>query len=408
MSGVDGPAVDVEIVAEVRRRIESHSAHQGGGGGATRERVAAALIDAGLPHRGESMARLADAVRREVTGAGPLQDILDEPGVTDVLINGSSGVWIDRGEGLERIDVELGGRPQIRALAVRLAASGGSRLDDAEPMVDARLADGSRVHVVLDPIAIDGPLISLRTLAHQSMTLAELVSSAMIPMTWAGMLDTVVARGVPFLVSGATGTGKTTLLASLLARVPDRQRIVIIEESGELNPSHPHVVRLACRRSNVEGVGVVELSELVRQSLRMRPDRIVVGECRGAELRDLLAAFNTGHRGAATIHANSSTDVPARLEALGVLGGLDASAVTTQVVAGLRLVLHISRHRSHRWLSEVALLERDRGTGRLVSEVVATWDGRNAPSFSTGWRRLDALLQEFTEHGEARVVSSRG
>ena len=244
---------------------------------------------------------LAARGRAELRGAGVvLQPLLDDPAVTDVLVNGGGGVWVDRGDGLEVVPAAaraLGGAAAVRALATRLAAAAGQRLDDACPVVDGSLADGTRLHVILPPLAPEGPLISLRTQRRRAFTLAELVAAGTVAPALAPVLRALVTRRANVLVSGATGSGKTTLLAALLSLVPADERIVCIEESTELAPTHPHVVHLQTRRANVQSVGEVPLTELVRAAMRMRPDRMVLGECRGAEVREVLGALNTGHEG---------------------------------------------------------------------------------------------------------------
>jgi pilus assembly protein CpaF len=306
-----------------------------------------------------------ETVRHHVSGAGVLQPLLDAPGVTDVVVNGPGSVWLDRGEGLRRVDVDVGDETALRALAVRLAGVAGRRLDDASPLVDARLPDGVRLHAVLPPVSPIGTLISLRVPRRRAFTLEELVGAGSLPPAWEPVLAALVRRRLSFLVSGGTGCGKTTVLATLLGEVDSRERVVLVEDSGELTPRHPHVVRLEARHGNTEGAGEVTLQALVRTALRMRPDRIVVGECRGAEVRELLAALNTGHEGGCgTVHANTARDVPARLEALGALAGLDRQAVAAQAASAVDVVLHLQRTPATRRVAEVATVRRD-PTGAL-------------------------------------------
>ena len=362
MSDADRPAarLDPVLLADLRTRL-----------GATPGRVPdAGLVTAVARGHGVWVAPaeatvLAAAARAETTGAGLLQAVLDEPGVTDVLVNGARSVWVDRGRGLERVSVDLGDDSRVRALAVRLAAAGGRRLDDASPAVDARLPDGTRLHAVLPPLAEPGPLLSLRTVRPRAFPLAELVACGTVPAALEPLLRRLVAHRANLLVTGGTGSGKTTLLATLLSLVPPDQRVVCIEEAGELNPDHPHVVRLVERPPNVEGMGAVGAADLVRHALRMRPDRIVLGECRGPEVREVMAALNTGHEGScATLHASTARDVPARLEALGALAGLDAIAVAAQAAGAFDVVLHLRRDGGGRRLTEVGLVDRDEA-GRL-------------------------------------------
>jgi pilus assembly protein CpaF len=315
--------------------------------------------------------RLADQVRDQLIGAGPLAPLLTDPTVTDVLVNGMQ-VWVDRGRGLQRVAVDMGSLEDVRRLAQRLAASCGRRLDDGRPYADARLPDGTRLHAVLPPVAANGPCLSLRTFRQRPFTLAELVIHGTVAESAAPVLAAVVGARLAYLVVGGTGSGKTTLLGTLLALVPPTERIVLVEDAAELRPVHPHVVALQARTSNVEGAGAITLTDLVRQAMRMRPDRLVVGECRGAEIVDLLGALNTGHDGGAgTLHANAPGDVPARLEALGMLGGLPRAALHAQVLAALQVVLHVRRTDRGRVLESVSVL-LPRGADRLVT-VVPAW-----------------------------------
>ena len=319
--------------------------------------------------------RTAARVHQDLVGAGPLAPLLDDPEVTDVLVNGVR-VWVDRGHGLRPVAVHLGTPGDVRRLAQRLAAACGRRLDEASPYVDARLPDGTRLHAVLPPVATTGPYLSLRTFQQRPFTLDELVRQHTLTRALAGLLAAVVAARLAYLVIGGTGSGKTTLLNTLLGLVPPTERIVLVEDAAELRPVHPHVVGLQARTSNVEGAGRVGLSDLVRQALRMRPDRLVVGECRGAEIVDLLAALNTGHDGGAgTLHANTPADVPARLEALGLLGGLPRAALHAQVSAALQVLLQVRRGADGRVLEAVCLL-LPAGPERLVTVVPAWVRGR--------------------------------
>ncbi|SIR24687.1 TadA family conjugal transfer-associated ATPase [Micromonospora avicenniae] len=334
--------------------------------------------------------RMADRVRDELVGAGPLAPLLADPDVTDVLVNGVR-VWVDRGQGLHQTAVPLGSVDDVRRLAQRLTASAGRRLDDGSPYADARLADGTRLHAVLPPVATDGPYLSLRTFRQRPFTLDELVQHGTVARSVAPVLSAVVAARLAYLVTGGTGSGKTTLLNTLLGLVPATERIVLVEDAAELRPRHPHVVGLQARTANVEGSGVVGLADLVRQALRMRPDRLVVGECRGGEVVDLLAALNTGHDGGAgTLHANTPTDVPARLEALGMLGGLPRAALHAQVAAALQVLLQVRRSDRGRVLESVCLLLPE-GPDRLVT-VVPAWVRGRGPGPAA--RALATLLRE--------------
>lgn len=409
------------MLAGVRERLSRVN------GRPSRDQVVDALRASGTVLGSTALEEMIVRVRAELLGAGDLQVFLEDPQVTDVLVNGPADVWVDRGRGLERTGVDLGTAQDVRELAVRLAAAGGQRLDDACPTVDARLPDGTRLHAVIEPVAAAGAVISLRVLRTRAFTLDELVAAWMIPPGWEPVLDAIVAERASFLVSGATGTGKTTLLAALLSMVDPAERIITIEEARELAPAHPHVVSLVARRPNIEGSGAVDLSMLVRNALRMRPDRIVLGECRGAEVRDVLTALNTGHEGGcATVHANAAADVPARLEALAALAGMDREAVAAQAASALDVVIHLRRTRlrragsrqagvretglheaglseaglhegflegevARRFVSEIAVVRRDRD-GRLVVSPALTWNGIGAPQEHEQWPALARRL----------------
>lgn len=327
----------------------------------TPHRVAAALRATGGPVGDATVLAVFEDLRRDVVGAGPLEPLLRLDGVTDVLVNGCEPVRVDRGRGLETTDVVLPDEAAVRRLAQRLAALGGRRLDDATPYVDVRLPDGTRCHAVLAPLARPGSAISLRLPRREAPDLAGLVALGMMDAEVASLLRDVVARRLAFLVTGGTGTGKTTLLAAMLGEVDPAERLVVVEDSSELRPRHPHVVGLEARLANAEGAGAVDLRTLVRQSLRMRPDRVVVGEVRGGEVVELMAALNTGHEGGCgTLHANTATSVPARVEALALAAGLGREAAHSQLASALDVVVHLSRRGDgRRRVAEMALVGRD-------------------------------------------------
>jgi pilus assembly protein CpaF len=383
------PALDARLLERVRHRVAA------GGLPPTPALVAAALREEGGPLLGDADTRLVlRALQSEIAGAGPLEPLLRDPSVTDVLVNAPDEVWVDRGDGLERTAVRFPDDRAVRRLAQRLAAPTGRRLDDAQPWVDARLPDGVRLHAVLPPVSPGGTCLSLRLTRSRVFTLGELVAAGSLPPEGVELLSALVASRSAFLVTGGTGTGKTTLLSALLSLVDPRDRLLLVEDAGELAPAHPHVVRLEARPPNLEGAGAVSLRDLVRQALRMRPDRVVVGEVRGAEVVDLLAALNTGHEGGCgTLHANSAADVPARLEALAAVAGLDRAALHSQLASGLRLAVHLARTRSsgRRRVAEVCVL--DRADDGLVRATRAwSWDGTR-PSGRTGpaWAALQEL-----------------
>lgn len=373
--------VDQQLLDDVRARLDASRRRPDD------DAVAAAIRASGRVLGSDALADLTRAARAELTGAGPLQHLLDRPGVTDVLVNGPDQVWVDDGAGLRRTDVRLGTDDDVRALAVRLATVAGQRLDDASPVVDARLPDGTRLHAAVEPVAPAGAVVALRVLRQATLDLPALVARGGVPAAWATLLHGLVRRRANVLVTGGTGTGKTTLLAALLGLAGPEERVLTVEEARELAPQHPHVVALAARRANVEGVGEVSLTDLVRGALRMRPDRIVLGECRGAEVRELLLALNTGHDGGlATVHANAAEHVPARLEALAALAGMSRVAVSAQAAAALDVVLHLRRRDGARHLAQVAVVERS-ADGELAVRTVGTWGGPGTvrPERLAGW-----------------------
>lgn len=308
--------------------------------------VVRALRSEGLVLDEASLMGVVGQVRRELIGAGPLEELLTEPEVTDVLVTGSGEVWIDRGQGLECRGALFHDDEHVRRIATRLASWAGRRLDEASPYVDARLPDGARLHCVIPPISTDGTCISLRIPRQAGMSLSDLLTAGTIDDDGASVLTDLIERKASFLVTGGTGSGKTTVLGALLALIPHDERIVLVEDTAELQPQHPHVVRMQSRPPNVEGAGLITMRDLVRQSLRMRPDRLVVGEVRGPEVVDLLMALNTGHEGGCgTVHANSPADVPARMEALGLTAGVNREAMHALVGSAVDAVVHVRRRR---------------------------------------------------------------
>lgn len=338
-----------------------------------------------------------DRVRAELRGLGPLEHLLADESITDILVNGPDEVWVDGTAGLQRVGRVFPGDEEVRALAVRLVAAGGRRLDDGCPAVDIRL-EGLRVHAVLPPISTAGTLLSIRIRRAQVFSLAELIVSRTVAPLMAEALTVMMQQRLNFLISGATGTGKTTLLSTLLGLAGPHERVVLVEDAAELNPAHPHTVGLQSRHGNLEGAGVLDLTELVRQALRMRPDRLVVGECRGAEVRELLTAMNTGHDGGGgTVHANSADAVPARLAALAALAGLTPDALALQAASALDVVVHAVRDAKGRRVESVGLLELDPGRGLIVRPVLVDTgtECRRAAGWSDFARRVGSAGSEW-------------
>ena len=339
-----------------RRAVESAGGADGYEADVT---CAAGAVDEGMARLASTRQLLQELAQVNASLAGPdpfLLRLLAEPAVTDVLVN-PAGVWVERGGKLEPAG-QLPRAMDVRALAVRMAAAAGVRLDDAAPIADGTLPDGTRLHAVLSPPAQGGPVISLRTKRPRSFTMRELIANNTVDPLTAQTIEQLVKARACVILTGATGSGKTTLLSAILSLVPADQRIICIEDVPELAPHHPHVVSLTSRNANVQGQGAISLTELVRAALRMRPDRIVLGECRGAEIREVMAALNTGHEGGwVTLHANDPADVPARLAALGALAGLTEDAVYRQAVAAFDAVIHVERTPEGRKVAQVSVFE---------------------------------------------------
>lgn len=376
--------VGAEVVEEVREWLAAS------GGTLSPARVGEALRSAGRPVGDATVLQVHDVLRSQVLGLGPLESLARLPGVTDILVNGPRQVWIDSGGGLELSDVRFVDDEAVRRLAQRLAALGGRRVDDASPHVDVRLPDGTRLHAVLAPTARPGTLVSLRLSRARAWSLAELVEAGAVAAEGAVVLTALIDARAAFLVSGGTGSGKTTLLSALLGLVADDERIVLVEDSSELRPDHPHVVGLEARPASAEGSGEITVRTLVRQALRMRPDRLVVGEVRGGEVVELLAALNTGHRGGCgTVHANSALDVPARIEALALAAGLGREAAHSQMASALDAVVHLQRGDDGvRRVAEVAVPVRE-SSGTVGMELALTC-GPSGLVAGPAWPRLRA------------------
>ena len=331
------------------------------------EREAAPLPDA-------ERARLAERVLRLATGLGPLEPLLSDPAVDEVMVNGAGAVWVERRGRLEGADVAFGSADELMHAVERILATLGRRVDEASPLCDARLPDGSRVHVVIPPLAVDGPCLTIRRFRRGGYSLDDLVANGTLPQPLADELARAVESRATVLVSGGTGSGKTTTLGALSGSIPDGERIITVEDAAELRLRGPHVVRLETRPPNIEGRGEVTIRQLVRNALRMRPDRIVVGEVRGPEALDMLMALNTGHEGSlTTVHANSPEEALRRIEMLALMAdvGLPHIAVREQVADAFDLVLHQARlpggERRVSSLAEVVRVAGGAGTRELFS-----------------------------------------
>jgi len=310
----------------------------------------------------EDRAALVARVLRDTVGLGPLEELLADPTVEEVMVNGPERVYVERGGQIEPVDVAFADEDELRNAIERILAPLGRRVDELSPMVDARLVDGSRVNAVIPPLAIDGPALSIRRFGVRRPSLPELVELGTLSERQRELLERAVAERRSVLVSGGTGSGKTTLLNALSGFIAEGERVVTIEDAAELRLRQRHVVRLESRPPGVEGKGEVTIRDLLRNALRMRPDRIVIGEVRGAEALDLLTALNTGHDGAlSTVHASSPADALSRLETLALMAGLGLphEAIAGQVRRGIDLIVQLERGADgSRRVSEIAEVER--------------------------------------------------
>ena len=360
-----------ELASSLRSRLveRRRTAAARGEVGGELEEEARALVDeeAALLGRADRELLVSRIVRDSV-GLGPLEPLLADPAVEEVMVNGPGTVYVERGGRIEPTAIRFADEEELRNAIERILAPLGRRVDELSPMVDARLADGSRVNVVIPPLAIDGPLVSIRRFGARRPGPDQLVALGTVSPAQRRFLAEAVAARRSVLVSGGTGSGKTTLLNALSSFIAPRERVVTIEDAAELRLQQPHVARLESRPAGVEGRGEVTIRDLLRNALRMRPDRIVIGEVRGVEALDLLTALNTGHDGAlSTVHANSPADALARLETLALMAGvgLPPAAVAEQVRRGIDLVVH---------------LERRRDGARVVSEVAEVVGAVGAPA----------------------------
>jgi pilus assembly protein CpaF len=294
----------------------------------------------------DERAHLLHAVTEDVLGYGPIQEYLDDPGVTEIMVNSTDSIYVER---LGKI-VDTGNRfysaEHLRRMIERIASQVGRRIDEASPMVDARLPDGSRINAIIAPLAVDGPVLTVRKFSRHALTIEDLVDVGTMTRQLADFLEACVRGKVTIVVSGGTGSGKTTLLNALSSFIPEDERIISIEDAVELQLQQRHRIRLESRPANIEGNGLVTIRDLVRNALRMRPDRIVVGEVRGPEAIDMLQAMNTGHEGSlTTLHANSARDALARIETMILMGGMELplQAIREQVASAIDLVVHIDR-----------------------------------------------------------------
>jgi pilus assembly protein CpaF len=359
--------------------------------------------------------KFVEEIIQDTLGYGPLDPLLRDPSVTEIMCNAFNEIWVERAGVLEMVDARFGDDDQYRRVIDRIVAGVGRRLDEASPMVDARLSDGSRVNAIIPPLAIHAPVLTIRKFAAQALEIKDLINLGTLTLDASVVLEACVRGKLNLLVSGGTGSGKTTLLNVLSSFIPEGERIITIEDAAELQLQQPHVVSLEVRPPNIEGVGEVLARDLVRNSLRMRPDRVIVGECRGAEALDMLQAMNTGHEGSmSTAHANNPRDALSRLETMVLMAGFDLPlrAVREQIVSALDVIVHMERgHDGRRVVTAISEIQGLEGDVVLLQEVFTNrlGDGRGEPRLvATGLRpRFADYLEQRGIHLPASVFRAQ-
>jgi len=339
-------------------------------------------------------------IEDEVMGLGPLEPLLADPSVSDILVNGAHQVYVERGGKIESTDVRFNDDAHLLNIIDRIVSKVGRRIDESMPMVDARLQDGSRVNAIIPPLAIDGPVLSIRRFGRDTLTMDDLIRLGSISPAVVDVLKAIVLARLNVMISGGTGSGKTTLLNVMSSYIPERERIITIEDSAELQLRQPHVVRLETRQVNVEGKGQITQRDLVRNSLRMRPDRIVVGEVRGAEALDMLQAMNTGHDGSlTTVHANSSRDALSRIETMVAMSGVQfpIAALRAQIASAIDVIVHMERHEDgRRRITSVQEINGMESDTIVMSEIFAfTRSGVDAKGNVLGRFHPTGIVPEF-------------
>ena len=347
-----------------------------------------------LPLNARELSDFVDEVMDELTGLGPIEPILRDPTVTDILINTHERVYVERDGRLERVPIRFKDEAHVLRIVNKIVGAVGRRVDESSPMVDARLVDGSRINVAIRPIAIDGPLISIRKFAKRAFDMGRLVANGTLSAAMASVLEAAVKARLSILISGGTGSGKTTFLNCLSSFISHKERLITIEDAAELQLQQPHVGRLETRPPNIEGRGEIRQRELVKNALRMRPDRIIVGEVRGEEAFDMLQAMTTGHEGSVTtVHANGPRDAVARLEQMVGMAGfpMTESSIRSQIVSAIKLVVQLQRFpdgkRCVTSVSEITGLEGSVVLMQELFKLVRAKSASHGPEFrATGLR----------------------
>jgi pilus assembly protein CpaF len=360
------------------------------------------LLETGAALNAQERKRMVQDIQDEVMGLGPLQPLLTDPTVSDILVNGPSQVFVERRGRLELTDVVFSDSEHLMKIIDKIVSRIGRRVDESSPMVDARLPDGSRVNAIIPPLALDGPLLSIRRFSVVPLTIRDLIDKRSLTPLLAELLQAMVKAKMNILISGGTGTGKTTMLNVLSSAIPHHERIVTIEDAAELQLQQPHVVRLETRPPNIEGKGEVGQRALVRNSLRMRPDRIILGEVRGAEVLDMLQAMNTGHEGSmATVHANSARDALTRMENMAGYGGavIAQDAMRQQISSAIHAVVQIARlNDGRRKIVSVQEITGMEGEIITMQEIVRFHQtGVSADGLVTGYFRANGVRPTFME-----------
>jgi pilus assembly protein CpaF len=386
---IDLPAIESASSAELRKLVA--------------EIVGRYVLEERLPVNGSELESLVDELIDEMTGLGPIEPLLKDPSVTDILINTHMNVYVERAGVLERVPVLFKDEGHLLRILNKIVSAVGRRVDESQPMVDARLQDGSRVNAAVRPVAVDGPLISIRKFAKQGFSLDRLVAVGSLKSGVAALLAAAVKCRLSLLVSGGTGSGKTTMLNALSAHISHKERLITIEDAAELQLQQPHVGRLETRPPSIESRGEIRQRELVKNALRMRPDRIIVGEVRGEEAFDMMQAMNTGHEGSmTTIHANTPRDALSRLEQMVGMAGFQMSqaSVRAQIASAIRIVLQLQRFsdgsRRVTQVSEITGMEGEVMQMQTIFEFVRTGIG---PDGSVqGDLRATGLRPKFLDH----------